>query len=208
MNFNNLILYHGTRQHFDRFQAIGPGHDPNDEGVVFSHTRSLGTFFSGCPRIAAHFTLKPDVLDKGYDSHQGSSSLRENPWRFDPDPFDPNAQVLTCRIDQPNTRLYPMPVLRWLEICNEAEPETLEHMRQEYQAQGFDGILIEAAQDGDEHEDYGTPCVEYHDITVVLFDASKVSITDRKPAAEAYPPRFELNPVLVSGNTRKPGLKP
>ena len=196
----DLILYHGTRRPIEQFQPIGPGHDPTDTGVAWSQTRGLGTFFSTCPRIAAHFTLKPEVIDQGYDSDEGSKTLRENPWRYDSQPFEPGSQVLTCALadEHDPTRLAPMDLMEWMTICEEWSTAQVTEMREELQAQGFHGLYIQEWDGEEEHEDHGTPCVEYHAPTVVLFDATRASITDRRPADQAWE---EHRPA------RSPGLK-
>lgn len=196
----DFILYHGTRRSIEQFQPIGPGHDPTDTGVAWSHTRGLGTFFSTCPRIAAHFTLKPEVIDQGYESDEGSKTLRENPWRYGSQPFEPGSQVLTCALadEHDPTRLAPLDLMEWMTICEEWSTAQVTQMREELQAQGFHGLYIQEWDGEEEHEDHGTPCVEYHAPTVVLFDASRATITDRRPAEQAWE---EHRPA------RSPGLK-
>lgn len=173
-------LYHGTCRQFDAFLVDAPA----PEGLLWSHTRALGTFFTGSAKVAAYFTLKPDVTDAGFDSDAGSHSLLEDPWQYDAQPFDEGAQVLTCQVSA--ERLYALPLMRWMELCEEADENRMTDMRLDYQSQGFDGILIEAAEEGEEHYEYGRPCAEYDTITVVLFDPSSVTITERGEPGQAW----------------------
>ena len=86
----------------------------------------------------------------------------------------------------------------WMEICQEWSTQQIEELRNSIQAQGFHGLYIQEWDGEEVHEDHGTPCVEYHAPTVVLFDASQVRITDRRPAEQAWE---EPRP------SRSPGLK-
>ncbi len=191
-----MLLFHGTCHPFSAFQATGPGPAASLEGDVgvYSHSRALGTFFSGHPRTAAHFTLRPEVLDAGFDSDEGSASLCYDPWQFDPAPFEPSAELLICQAPE-GARWHEVPLMRWMEMVAEEGPTFFDRLRADLSAQGFDGVIIPAWDGRSASADYGQPCVEYFAPTYVLFDASGVSIEHRCPAEEAW----NLCPEAVPG---------
>lgn len=188
-------LYHGTLQPLERFDAQAAAPELQDGEGVWGHARGLGTFFSVDPKIAAHFTLKAEVLDAGFDSHQGSVSLVNNPWQFDADPFLPGAQVLACQAPT-GLNLASVPVLAWVAQCEEWDEEVWQEWKTRLQAQGFDGVEIPAWDGQQTHPDYGSPCVEYHATTYALFDPRPVTIVDRQPAQALWDnsPRPRLRP--------------
>ena len=187
-------LFHGTSTKPAQFEKAPPA--VGGEGFAWSATRCLGIFFSECPRIAAHFALRPEVVDAGYDTPQGSALLRKDPWRLSPDPFQPAAEVLTCRLPD-EVRLFPVPLLEWIDLCETRDATFWLTWRRELQARGFEGLRVEGWDGESEHPEFGPPCVEYHAPTVVCFDARAVRIVDRAPAAAAWgvpsPPRPRLS---------------
>lgn len=180
------VLYHGTLSEFDQFTL-----DPPERNSP-APSRSLGVFLTACPRIAAHFTLKSEVIDAGYDSDTGSATLRHNPWQFDPDPFLENACILHCstELGQP-VRLS---CLEWMALVEEKSSDELHALRQIWLDAGHDGVIVEAWDGDTEHEDYGRPCVEMHSAMVVVFDPQAVQIHKRQPAGEAWTPERSFRP--------------
>ena len=181
------MFYHGTIHAFDQFT-----HEPAARNTP-SGTNTLGVFLSACPRIAGHFTLKTEVIDAGYDSDAGSSTLRDDPWQFDAAPFLDGASLLHCKPCVSNP-LHMDPVA-WLAIVEELDDEALEDLRQGWIASGHDGVLIEAWDGSSEHPEHGRPCVEMHAQTLIVFDPTQVSIITREPVHAAWqPPRSRLRP--------------
>lgn len=164
-------LYHGTTQHFDRF--LDEPHQRNTP----SATNLIGVFLSECPRIAAHFTLKTDVLDDGYDSLIGSRSLRQYPWQYDPDPFLPGACVLHCRARVENPIV--LSAIEWVDIVDGMSEADILLVRAQWIAQGHDSVLVEPWDGVSHHDEFGAPCIETHAQTLIVFDAERVCITDR-----------------------------
>lgn len=181
-------VYHGTCKAFERFAAQA---EPSSDWV-WSVTRALGTFFSDCPRIAAYFTLKPLVIDQGFNTLEGSAVLRKNPWGFGAEPFEPTAQVLACHL--PAAKLYPMDLMRWMELCETATARQIKALRAQLQAEGYQGIVVPAWDGHQEHPIHGRPCVEYHAATTVVFDASAVTVQERMEPTQAWPQALRPTP--------------
>lgn len=180
-----MKIFHGTTTPFAHFSSQGPSPQVAGDDVLYGFARTLGTFFSESPRIAAHFVLKPEVIDAGYDSHEGSRSLCQNPWRFDPEPFEPAAQVLKCELPD-NAQWHAIPLMRWMEMIADEEEAFFAGLRERCVQEGKTGVVIEAWDGQAEHPHHGRPCVEYYAPTYVVFDASPVTILEARPAAEAW----------------------
>ena len=180
------MLYHGTVSEFDQFTLDPPGRNSP------APSRSLGVFLSNCPRIAAHFTLKDEVLDAGYDSHEGSPSLRNDPWQFDADPFLEGACILHCAVDL--THPVHFSCLEWMTLVEEKGSDELQALRDAWLASGHDGLIVEAWDGQVEHPEHGKPCVEMHGATVVVFDPTRVHIRQRQPAAQAWYSKPRVRP--------------
>lgn len=191
----DMELFHATTNPLVQFLARAPTPALNDGEVVYGEARPLGTFFSTSPRIAAHFVLKPEVIDAGYDSDEGSASLCRNPWFFDDQPFSPSAQVLQCQAPD-QLRWQELSALEWVEMVSTQEEEFFQTLREDALAAGFDGIRIQAWDGQEEHPEFGRPCVEYYADTYVAFDPTLVSIVDARPAEEAW----DMAPEPVPGN--------
>ena len=191
-----MILFHGTTSPLAQFQSRAPERTDGDADteVVYGFARGLGTFFSAHPRIAAHFVLKAEVIDAGYDSHQGSASLCENPWRFDAEPFLQGAQVLACEVSDAQ-RWKTVSVEDWVGMVAEQDDGFFVELRERLDQEGYHGVMIPAWDGQQEHPEHGRPCVEYYAPTYVVFDAARVSIVEARPAAEAW----NLAPEPVAG---------
>jgi hypothetical protein len=178
-------LYHGTTAAFESFRDTGASNG--------SPTGTLGTFLSADPRIASHFTLEPDVVDRGHDLLRGSRTLIADPWTVaGHHPFLPGARVLECVVAV--NSLHVMSAVTWTEIVDDA-PEPggdvrLADFRAALIEAGHDGILIEA-WDGSTRDRWGCqPCCEYDAATVCVFDRSKVTIVGEKPPGWAWLPNI------------------
>lgn len=189
-----MDLFHATTNPLLQFLARAPAPTIVDGEGVYGSARPLGTFFSTSPRIAAHFVLKPEVIDAGYDSDEGSASLCQNPWRFDDQPFLPSAQVLQCEAPA-QMRWQELSALEWVEMVSTQEEEFFQALRDNALAAGFDGVRIRAWDGHSEHPEFGRPCVEYYADTYVAFDPTAVRIADARPAAEAW----DMGPEPVPG---------
>jgi hypothetical protein len=170
--------YHGTTRAFDAF-------DPAAPLASGSLTATFGTFFSTSAPIAEHFTLKPEVVDAGYDTEEGSRSLVRDPWRFDPAPFQANARVIAA--DVILQRPLVMDALAWMALVDQVhstmEPDALVRAwRQSWEAAGHDGLLISAWDGQCTDADGVTPSVETDADTYVVFDARPVQILGSQPA--------------------------
>lgn len=187
-----ITCYHGTASPpFDRFR-VGPS---GDAGSGHNSAR-LGVFLTGCPRIAATFALKPDVIDKGYDTMAGSRSLLRNPYAFDEDPFLPDAAVLTCEADLGHA--FPISASAWCDLVDAAacgEPDPFGPLLAGARAAGCDHIAIARALPGERDSLGCRPSMEYDAETWVVFDPAAVAIVAREPAAEHLPRPAPLNIV-------------
>lgn len=175
--------YHGTTQTFETFDRLA-------DQASGSITAQLGVFVSASPQIAAHFTLKPDVLDAGYDSHEGSRSLIRDPWRYDRQPFLPNAHVLDVAFDF--NRPKHLDAIAWMTLVdglqgvNGAQAQ-VERLREAWLEAGHDGLII-AAWDGESTDADGVvPSVEMDADTYVIFQPETVQILERRAAETCWP---------------------
>lgn len=174
----DVVAYHGTARDFQAFSA-------ESVQASGSATACLGTFFSASPAVAAHFTLKPEVISAGYDSAAGSRSLVRNPWQFDAQPFMANAMVLMARI-----RLYNPLVLgvgEWVDIVESLQdiqhPEAvaIRHL-QRWSLRGHDGVLVRRWDAYKPLPGGRWASVETDAETYIVFDASRVPILERRAA--------------------------
>lgn len=181
----SIVAYHGTTAHFEQFEV-------GCAGVSGSSTSSLGGFFSTDPAIAAHFTLKPDVVDAGYDSAAGSRSLLSHPGRYDPMPFLDHARV--AEVELVLERPYLMSAQAWADWVDDihgimTDPEAdVKAFRQHLLDQGHDGIQIEA-WDGQRAADGTAPSVETDAVSFVVFNREQVTLKGWRPA-DQYLPAF------------------
>ena len=137
-----IRAYHGTDRLFDRFEDQNEIRSGSDSGQLWH-------FFSEDPKIAAHFMLTDEVLDAGYDADEGSRSLL-NPYRFDPDPFVPGAQVVQVGLTV--QRSHHMSAVAWMEWLDTIHSGTVPEgeplrLRQSLVDQGYDSLIIEDRQD-------------------------------------------------------------
>lgn len=179
-----MRAYHGTLTDFDQFALDQPS-------VSASWTSRLGLFFSESAPIAAHFTLKANVVDAGYDSVRGSRSLLEHPGRFDPEPFLPGARVISVELNLVHPHIMSaVEWTRWVEsVHGEKEGEaSVIAFRQTLQAAGHDGLKVEAWDGHLPQADDLTPCVETDAPLWVAFSPDTVRIQSSEPAHVHLPP--------------------
>lgn len=180
-----MLVYHGTTRTFDVF-------DPAPEQASGSLTATWGTYFSASPQIAAHFTLKPEVVDAGYDTDEGSRSLVRDPWQFDAAPFQAGAQVLTAEVTLNNPKV--MDAVTWVALVEDLHGDLdpmprARALRAAWEADGHDGLFIPAWDGHHTDADGMTPSVETDADTWVVFDAHSVRIVARQAAETPWPAR-------------------
>lgn len=174
------LVYHGTTRSFAEFAERPPI-------ASGSSTALLGTFFSASAQIAAHFTLKPDVMDEGYDV--GSRSLIQDPWQFDSSPFQEGSRVAIVQLELRHPKV--IAALAWMswveEIHGDFECEMrVAAWRQQLKKAGHDGLLIEAWDGVSKDTDGVYPSVETDATTYVLFDASQAQIQGWQEASVCW----------------------
>lgn len=179
--------YHGTTRTFEAF-------DRQADLASVSMTARLGVFLSASPEIAAHFTLKPEVLDAGYDSLEGSRSLIRNPWRYDRQPFLSNAHVLTVAFELNHPHRFD--AISWMTLVDDFQGVTgaqthFEQMRQRWLEEGYDGLIIEAWDGHSTDADGVRPSVEMDAVTYVIFQPERAQILERRVAETCWTPKPE-----------------
>lgn len=199
-------LYHGTTASFAAFADTGRCNG--------SPTGALGVFLSADPRVAAHFTLAPDVVDRGHDLPRGSRALVADPWAVaGGHPFLPGARVLECRASL--ARPYAMTVPEWLALVDEVigfdGDACLARFRSRLADHGHDGIAI-AAWDGTSLDQWNCePCCEYDAPTLCVFDRRTVTVLGERPPGWAWlPDVVGSHPPLVrelTSTSRPPYLR-
>lgn len=164
----SIIAYHGTNRRFDQFRR----HAPAASG---SPTRELGTFFSEAPRVAAHFALRPEVINEAYLDPQGSGCLLDDPWQLDSDPFLPHAQVVRARLGFARPAwVNPLDFAQWVEGLRHL-PASIAGVqvaawREQLLQDGHDGIGMRA---------HAALCVEYAGVTWIALDLATIQIQGR-----------------------------
>lgn len=178
---SRILAYHGTDRMFDCFKDQSAMRSGSDSG-------QLGHFFSADPKIAAHFTLNEEVLDAGYETEEGSRSLRD-PYRFSADPFVPGAQVIQAELIL--GRCHHMSAVAWMEWLDTIHSGTVAQgeplrWRQTLMDQGYDSLVINAWDGHSRDADGVRPSLETDATTWVVFEAAKIVIRGRQPAAEVF----------------------
>lgn len=200
-------LYHGTTESFARFEETGRCNG--------SPTGALGVFLTSDPRVAAHFTINSDVVDRGYDLIRGSRTLISDPWTVaSGHPFLPGARVLACSADVRNS--FRMSAVEWMALVEAAQDwggdARLSAFRDGLLAAGHDGILIEAWDGHSLDTEDCEPCCEYDATTVCVFDRAAVHIIEVRPPGWGWLPQVRADhPPLIRELTSRavsPHLRP
>lgn len=176
-----IVAHHGTCRDFDRFDADRLG--SFNPGA----TCRLGFFLSTDPRIAAHFVLRPEVIERGYDSEEGSAAIIKDPFRLDPDPFEDGARVLECELALISPAR--LALRHWMGLVARDDPREIDGLRRRFLRGGHDGLLI-PAWDGDVaalDEDDDVPCVEYRADTWIAFRPEAIRIVGWREPASLWP---------------------
>lgn len=137
-----ITAYHGSCQRFERFVLAPP------RRATSAPTAHWGCYCVADPRVAAHFTLRPHVLEEGYQSPEGSRCLLDDPWLLDPDPYLPGAGV--ARVAVHFNRPLHMAALDWAKLVEKSKqaPHQTEHQWENWKKAGYDGLIIAPAPQG------------------------------------------------------------
>lgn len=174
--------FHGTTRQFARFC-------PRAKAVSGSATAGLGIFFSSDLRVAAHFTLRPHVINEGYAHPMGSRHLLNDPWEFDMDPFLPDAHVIQAQLRLTNPyHSTAVNFARWVEHLRHLPDARLQvaRCRAELIHAGHDGVLVAAWNIKDACPDGRKPCLEFDADTWIMFNPDQITIETRADVLSAW----------------------
>lgn len=169
------VVYHGTLSNFDAF-------DPAMLGGHTDHpTADFGFFFSSDPRVAAIFTLAVENLDE--------SDLEPQP-----DSYHPAAALMPVYLSIQNPKV--ISASAFVELVERCTGREVRALREQYEREGHDGILIRRARKYRNAETVGDTWVAFRPEQIKSATGNRGGFDPRDPSILASLRAPALRPAV------------